>query len=246
MKLTVLRAACWWGGLASLVATCQPGSRSASQPPAVPLLEAVPVGYCPVDRQDTLSSYWAPPADLSNPSFNFTRAHRSEVVLQVHLVPASATHRPELDTLTFRALDFGHGRDRAGLNWFFDLAPRDLTSALLDVQGEPIKVFSARLYPLVVTEERPLAAGRPSVRNRYSTEYPFCPVAVAHLGDSVTYVRAYLLRGNVPQADTLYAASSTAAPRRLPHAVNLLDTTQLALLRFSLRQLRHSPTPAGY
>lgn len=188
-------------------------------------------------------------AVLANPSFDLTSAYLSEVVLHVRLVPASAARRTKLDTLVFHPVAADHGvegKGREGLNWFFDLGPRSLTSALLDAQGEPTKVFSARLYPLVVTEERQLATGRRYARNRYSTEYPFCPLAVAHLGDSVAYVRAYLLRGNVPQADTLYAASSTASPQRLPHEVNLVDTTRWALLRFSLRQLRHSVTPAGY
>lgn len=248
MKLAAIRPAGLLLGLASLLMTCHPITPE-DQMPARPLLEAVPAGYCPVDRQDTLRSYWAPTAALINPSFDFTDAHLSEVVLQVHLVPASVVHHSKLDTLVFHPVAADHGVDgegREGLNWFFDLGPQSLTSALLDAEGEPTKVFSSRLYPLVVTEERQPAVGRRYARNRYSTDYLFCPLAVAHLSDSVAYVRAYLLRGNVPQGDTLYAASSTASPQRLPHEVNLVDTTRWALLRFSLRQLRHSVTPAGY
>ncbi|MBF9221329.1 hypothetical protein [Hymenobacter ruricola] len=77
-------------------------------------------------------------------------------------------------------------------------------------------------------------------------EYPFCPVAVARVNDSVAYVRACLLRGNVPRPDTLYAASSTDPPQRLPYAADRPDTTRQVLLRLRLRQLHHSATPAGY
>jgi len=244
MKLPTLRLAGSLLGLASWLTACQPATPE-DRLAARPLLEAVPAGYCPVDRQDTLPSYWAPPTVLANPLADLTNsAYLSEAVLQVHLVPASVARHSKLDTLAFRPVAADHGVDgkgREGLNWFFDLSPQYRNSALLDAQGEPTKVFSARLYPLVVTEERQPATGR-----RYATEYPFCPLAVAHLGDSVAYVRAYLLRGNVPQGDTLYAASSTGSPQRLPHEVNLVDTTRWALLRFSLRQLRHSATPTGY
>lgn len=235
-------------GLVSLLTACHPATPE-DQLAAKPLLEAVPAGYRPIDRQDTLRSYWTTSAVLANPSFTFTSAYLSEVVLRVRLVPASAARRAKLDTLTFRPVAADHGVDgkgREGLNWPFDLGPQSLTSALLDAQGEPTKVFSARPYPLVVTEERQPDAGRRYARNRYSTEYPFYPLAVAHLGDSVAYVRVYLLRGNVPQADTLYAASSSTPPQRLPHEVDIPDTTRWTLLRFSLRQLRHSATPAGY
>jgi len=249
MKLSAICSACWVAGLAILLAACQPAAPEERRL-AVPLLESLPAGYVPINQQDTLHSYWAPPAALLNPSFDyFARTNLSEVVLQVRLVPGSAARRARLDTLAFRPVAADHGADgrgREGLNWVFDLPPRSLASALLGTQGEPTKVFSTRLYPLVVTEERQPAAGRRYTRNRYAIEYPFCPVRVAHAGDSVAYVQAYLLRGNVPQGDTLYSASSTASPLRLPHEVNLLDTTKLALLRFQLRQLRHSATPAGH
>lgn len=88
--------------------------------------------------------------------------------------------------------------------------------------------------------------GHRYTRNCYTIDYPFCPVAVAHLGDSVAYVRAYLLQANCPRPDTLYAASSGEAPQRLPHETDRLDTTRQVLLRFSLHQLRHSPNPADY
>lgn len=89
-------------------------------------------------------------------------------------------------------------------------------------------------------------AGYRYTRKRYLIDYPFCPVAVAHLGDSVAYVRAYLLQANCPRPDTLYAASSTGSAQRLPHEADRLDTTRQVLLRLSLHQLRHSLNPTGY
>ena len=245
MKLSAFCPARCLVGLAGLLAACHPASPDYSLP-AVPLLEAVPAGYRPVNQQDTLYSDWAPPATLADPSFNFTSAHRSAVLLQVRLVPASVARRSRLDTLTFYAARSGHGLNRDGLSWILDLGTRHLHSAMLDARGKPAKVFSALTYPLVVTEERVSAAGYIYVRNRYTIQYPFCPVAVARRSDSLVYVRAYLVQANVPRADTLYQDSDTALPLRLPHEADRLDTTRQALLCFRLRQLRHSATPSGY
>lgn len=231
--------------LLTVLAACRPEA-PAERLPTAPLLEAVPAGYCPTNQTDTLRSYWAPPEAYAHNSFDFIPAQLSEVVLRVQLVPASAAHGPGLDTLTFHRAGSGYKLGRAGLNWQFGLPPRWLTSALLDEQGEPVKVFSARFFPLVVTEEAVSRAGYRYTRNRYPVDYPFCPVAVAHAGDSVIYARAYLLHANLPRPDTLYAASSTGPRQRLPHAADRLDTTRQVLLRFSLHQLRHSATPAGY
>jgi len=232
--------------LALLAAACRPDAPPTEYLPAVPLLTAVPTGYRPVDQQDTLSSYWAPPEAYVHNEFAFTPAHLSQVVLRVQLVLASAARRAPLDTLTFHGAGSGYGRGREGLNWVFGLPPHSLTSALLGEQGEAVKVFSACTYPLVITEEAVNKAGQHYPRNRYTTDYPFCPVAVAHLGDSVAYVRAYLLQANRPRPDTLYAASRTGPALRLPHEADRLDTTRQVLLRFSLHQLRHSLNPAGY
>jgi hypothetical protein len=245
MKLSAVCPARWLFGLASLLAACHPTSPDHSLPD-VPLLEAVPAGYRSVNQQDTLYSDWAPPAARTSPSFDFTSAHRSAVLLQVRLIPASVARRPEFDTLTFYAMRSGHGMNRDGLSWIFDLGVRHLQSTLRDARGEPAKVFSALYYPLVVTEERVSATGYIYVRNRYTIEYPFCPVAVARRSDSLVYVRAYLVQANVPQADTLYQDSDKTPPRRLPHEADRLDTTRQALLCFRLRQLRHSVTPSGY
>lgn len=238
MRLTFLPAL-------ALLAACRPDA-PAERLPTAPLLEAVPAGYRPVEQTDTLSSYWAPPEAYVNNTFDFTPAQRSEVQLQVRLVPASAAPDPGMDTLTFHGAKSGYGLGREGLNWVFGLPPRRLTSALLDSRGEPTKIFTANLYPLVIAEESVNKAGYRYARNRYTAEYPFCPVAVARVNDSLAYVRAYLLRGNVPRPDTLYAAGRTAPPQRLPHEADRLDTTRQVLLRFSLRQLQHSATPAGY
>ncbi len=229
----------------ALLAACRPDAPT-ERLPAAPLLEAVPAGYRPVNQTDTLPSYWAPPEAYVNNAFDFTPAHRSEVQLQVQLVPASAAHGPGLDTLAFHRLSSHYGLGWKSFYWVFDVLPRRLTSALLDGQGAPAKVFTARLYSLVIVEEAVNKAGYRYTRNRYTVEYPFCPVAAARVNDSVAYVRAYLLRGNVPRPDTLYAAGRTDPPQRLPHAADQPDTTRQVLLRFRLRQLRHSLTPAGY
>jgi hypothetical protein len=229
----------------ALLAACH-SDAPAERLPTAPLLETVPAGYRPVEQNDTLSSYWAPPEAYVNNTFDFTPAQRSEVQLQVRLVPASAAQGPGMDTLTFHGAKSGYGLGQEGLNWVFGLPPRRLTSALLDSRSEPTKVFTANLYPLVIAEESVNKAGYRYTRNRYNAEYPFCPVAVARVNDSVAYVRAYLLRGNVPRPDTLYAAGRTDPPQRLPYEADRPDTTRQVLLRFSLRQLQHSATPAGY
>jgi hypothetical protein len=229
----------------ALLAACRPDA-PAERLPTAPLLETVPAGYRPVEQTDTLASYWAPPEAYVNNTFDFTPAQRSEVQLQVQLVPASAAQGPGLDTLTFHGVQSGYGLGREGLNWVFGMPPRRLTSALLTDQGAPAKAFTARLYPLVIVEESVNKAGYRYARNRYTAEYPFCPVAVARVDDSVAYVRAYLLRANVPQSDTLYAAGRTDPPQRLPYEADRPDTTRQVLLRFRLRQLQHSINPAGY
>ncbi|MBF9221328.1 hypothetical protein [Hymenobacter ruricola] len=140
------------GALAMSLAACRPDAPTERLPTA-PLLEAVPAGYRPVERTDTLSSYWAPPKAYVNNAVDFTPAHRSEVQLQVQLVPASAARVPGIDTRTFHGAKSGYGLGREGLNWVFGLPPRRLTSALLDDRGAPAKVFTARLYALVIMEE---------------------------------------------------------------------------------------------
>jgi hypothetical protein len=239
MKRTTLNC---WLLIAGLLTTCHPAERVKSLPTAR-LLEVVPPGYRPVDQQDMLYSYWAPPATLASSLFQYTDAQRSEGQLRVQLVPASAVSHAQLDTLTFYPAHSRHGLGQGGLNWVFGLGPRYLTSALLNEQGKPAKVFTARTYPLVLTEERVSKNGYQYARNRYTIDYPFCPVAVAHLSDTVAYVQTYLLRANVPQADTLYA-NHDASAQQLPHEADQLDTTRLALLRISWRQLRHSADPA--
>lgn len=229
----------------ALLAACHPDT-PAERWPTVPLLNAVPPGYRPVERTDTLLSYWAPPEAYVNHSFDFTPAQRSEVQLQVQLVPTSAAPSSGIDTLTFHRISSHYGLGWKNFSWVFGLPPRRLMSALLDNQGAPAKVFTARLHPLVIMEEAVDKAGYRYTRNRYTAEYPFCPVAAARVSDSVAYAYAYLLRGNVPQPDTLYAAGSTSLPQRLPHEADRPDTARQVLLRFRLRQLRHSATPAGY
>lgn len=231
--------------LALLVATCRPDA-PIERLPTAPLLEAVPAGYRPVAQQDTLPSYWAPPEAYVHNAFDFTPAQLSQIVLRVQLVPASAARRAPLDTLTFHRASSGYGLGQEGLNWVFGLPPRRLTSARLGERGEAVKVFSARTYPLVIAEEAVNQAGYRYTRNRYTIEYPFCPVAVVRVGDSIVYARAYLLQANLPQPDTLYAASRNGPVQRLPHEADRLDTTRQVLLRFSLHQLRHSTNPAGY
>lgn len=142
-------------------------------------------------QTDTLASYWAPPAAYTHPESAFTPAHLRQVVLRVQLVPAAA-RRPPLDTLTFHRASSGYGRGRKSLKWEFNLPPRWLTSPLLGEQGEAVEAFTSCDYPLVITEEAVNQAGYRYSRNRYTTYYPCCPVAVAHLSDSVVY--SWLLR----------------------------------------------------
>lgn len=163
----------------------------------------------------------------------------------MQLVPASTAHTAILDTLLSRPLCSSYGLAHEKLNGFFDWRPRRLTSALLDERGGSVKVFTARTYASVVTEEAVNKAGYRYDRNRYNVEYPFCPVAVARLSDSVAYVRAYLLRANCSRPDTLYAASSTGPTHRLLHEADRINTTR-QVLRLGLHRLRHSPNPAGY
>jgi hypothetical protein len=244
MRVPTSLASRWLGLLASLAA-CRPDTPT-ERLPTTPLLEAVPAGYRPVAQQDTLSSYWAPPKAYVNNGLTFTPAHLSQVVLRVQMVSASAARRAPLDTLTFHRTNSGYGLGREGLNWVFDSSPRQLTSAMLGERGEAIKVFSSRTYSLVIGEEAVNKAGYRYTRNRYTIDYPFCPVAVARLGDSVAYVRAYPLQANLPRPDTLYAADRNGPAQRLPHEADHPDTTRQVLLHFSLHQLRHSRNPAGY
>ena len=103
-------------------------------------------------------------------------------------------HYAGLDILTVGPVAANHwanGKGGKGLNWFFNGAFRSLTSALLDDRGEPTNTFSACLYPLVVTEERPPLAGRRYACSWYATEYPFYPLTLAHVERSFGWLSKY-------------------------------------------------------
>jgi hypothetical protein len=103
------------GALLAGLSACRPDA-PAERLPTVPFLEAVPAGYRPAERTDTLPSYWAPPEAYVNNTFDFTPAHRSEVQLQIRLVPASATHGLEFDTFTFHLVRSRYGVGGEGIS----------------------------------------------------------------------------------------------------------------------------------
>jgi hypothetical protein len=93
---------------------------------------------------------------------------------------------------------------------------------LLDSWGEPVKVFTSTLYPLVIVEDLVNNAGYRYIRNRYTDEYPFCPLAVAQANDSLAYVRAYLMRGGPHGLTRLVDIVGNIRSLLVPHVPILL------------------------
>ena len=229
------------GGL--LLSACRPDAPPEKPLPTAPLLEAVPAGYRAVDRQDTLDSYYAPYEAYEDSTFQLTEAHRSRALVRVRFVPASALRRSGLDTLTFRHLHTELGAvDQAGYFWHFPAETQQADSLAEDAQGQPRQLFSTASARLVLTEyRRRRNADVTYDRNSYLMDYAFQPVAIAKVSDSVVYVRAFLLRLGVPQPSVVYPDYPTSRPkRRISHVADQPDTTRMATLRLSFRQLSRS------
>ncbi|RTQ49004.1 hypothetical protein EJV47_15555 [Hymenobacter gummosus] len=111
-----------------------------------------------------------------------------------------------------------------------------------DAQGQPRQLFSTATARLILTEQRRRRrTGTTYERNAYLMDYPFQPVALAKVSDSVAYVRAYLLRARVPQPSVVYPDYPSSRPkRRIPRVADQPDTTRLATLRLSFYQLSRS------
>jgi len=238
----------------SLLGAChsdQPAQQEV--PPRLkPLLETLPAHYRPLNRQDTLASYWAPDSLLADSLFYFTPAHRSLVLMRVRFVPASAAAAAGLDTLPFRRPRFRPEEyHRLGYQWDFFPSPSTephLTKAAEDVPLRLALTYTWRYGLLEYRRWRHQAANDPRTyeRNTYLIDYPFEAAAEARVSDSVTYVRVFPMRPAQPRPDTLYAYYSYGPPmrrrtKRIPLVADQPDTTRQALLRLSFQVLHHSP-----
>ena len=219
-----------------LVGACQPDSPSTLPPRLKPLLETLPARYRPLNRQDTLTSYWAPNSLYADSLFQLTDAHRSQVLLRVRFVPASAVAAARLDTLTFRGPSTPLAEyNRPGYHWEFfrgrNWAP-DLTETPDRV---PLRLRMQYEWRLSLRESRGYE------RNSYLVDYPFETVAQARVSDSVVYIRAVPMLADQPRPDTLYPYYRGGLHhKRIPLVADAPDTTRHALLRLSFRVLHHS------
>ncbi|MGI4873790.1 MAG: hypothetical protein ACRYFX_21735 [Janthinobacterium lividum] len=224
-----------------LLAGCRP-DQSDLPPPLKPLLETLPARYRSLpDRQDTLTSYWAPDSLLLDSLFNFTSAHRSQVLLRVQRVPASVAAAARLDTLRFRRPAFRFEEyERPGYHWDFfnsQLAP----TVPETTDGVPLRMALTYSSRLALVEYQRWPGGNSYQRNDYLMDYPFGAVAEAQVSDSVVYIRAYPLLADRPRPDTLYTYYHDGPRRkRIPLVVDQPDTTRQVLLRLSFRVLQHS------
>jgi hypothetical protein len=219
-----------------LLSACRPTPPAELPPRLKPLLETLPAGYRPFDRQDTLTSYWAPDSLLADSLFQYTNAHRSQVLLRVRFVPASAVAAARLDTLTFRHPTIPLAEyDRPGYHWEFFPGHNwdpDLTETPDRV---PLRLRMQYEWRLSLRESRGYE------RNSYLVDYPFATVAQARVSDSVVYVRAVPMLADQPRPDTLYPYYRGGLHhQRIPMVADAPDTTRHALLRLSFRVLSHS------
>ncbi|UOQ53403.1 hypothetical protein [Hymenobacter cellulosivorans] len=226
-----------------LLTACHNDQPAEKPLPTGPLLDAVPTGYRPTDRQDTLESYYAPYEAYEDSTFQLDTTYRSLALVRVRFVSASTLRRTHLDTLTFRHLHTELGFDNQ-TGYFWDLTPQPNRADSLaeGADGTPLKLFSTYTVRLILTEyRRRRNTGVAYDRNSYLMDYPFQPVSVAKVSDSVLYVRAFLYRARVPQPSVVYPDYPSSRPqRRIPHVADQPDTTRLATLRFSFRQLHRS------
>ena len=225
-----------------LLGACRPDAPAELPPRLKPLLETLPARYRPLDRQDTLRSYWAPDSLLADSLFQYTNAHRSEVLLRVRFVPASAAAAAGLDTLTFRRPSFQPaGYDHPGYHWDFLSRLSPVVTTHDTTHGVPLRMALAYTARLGLLEYRRWPAGNTYERNSYLIDYPFGAVATAHVGDSVAYLRVFPMLARQPRPDTLYTYYSGGEHRqRIPLVADQPDTTRHALLRLSFRVLHHS------
>ncbi|MFD1874900.1 hypothetical protein [Hymenobacter bucti] len=234
-----------------LLGACRPDFQEL--PPRLkPLLETLPARYRPLDRQDTLESFWAPDSLLADSMFQYTNAHRSQVLLRVWFVPASVAAAARLDTLHFRRPYFRPEEyDRAGYHWdFFSgrSADPDLTETADRV---PVRLALSYSWRYMLLEYRRWSSADDSEpryydRNTYLMDYPFGAEAEARLSDSVAYIRVFPMLAHQPRPDTLYPYYAYSLPvrvlhKRIPFVADQPDTTRQALLRLSFRVLSHSP-----
>ncbi len=241
------------GGLAAVglgTSACQPDWQEL--PPRLkPLLETLPAYYRPLNRQDTLASYWVPDSLLADSLFSYTPAYRSLVLMRVRFVPASAAAAAGLDTLSFRRPYFRpEERNRPGYFWDF-YSGRSTEPDLTEAAGEvPLRLALTYTWRYGLFEQRRWrheAADDPRTyeRNAYTLDYPFGVAAEARVSDSVAYVRVFPMRPYVPRPDTLYPYTVYGPPVRhltkhIPLVADQPDTTRQALLRLSFRVLHHS------
>ncbi len=234
-----------------LLGACRPDSPPELPPCLKPLLETLSVRYRPLNRQDTLTSYWAPDSLWADSLFHLTDAHRSQLLLRVRFVPASVAATAGLDTLRFRRpasqLEL---YPQPGYHWNFyaGRSPEiDLTETADKV---PLRLALTTTWRYSLSEYRRWrheAADDPRTeeRNNYLVDYPFGVAAEARVSDSVAYVRVFPMRPRVPRPDTLYPYLAYQRPfplrhQRIPLVADQPDTTRHALLRLSFRVLHHS------
>jgi hypothetical protein len=235
----------------ALLGACRPDTPPELPPRFKPLLETLPAYYRPLNQQDTLESYWAPDSLLADSLFTFTSAYRSQVLLRVRFVPASAAAAAGLDTLRFRRPSFRLiDYKRPGYQWDFYSncsAVADLTESPEHV---PLRLALSYSWRFLLSERRrwqheDLADTLTYERNTYMINYPFEVAAEARVSDSVAYVRVFPMRPSQPRPDTLYRYLAHSLPirhrtKRIPFVADEPDTTRQALLRLSFRMLHHS------
>ncbi|RZK52021.1 MAG: hypothetical protein EOO59_14220 [Hymenobacter sp.] len=220
-----------------LLGACRPDASSEAPPRLKPLLETLPTGYRPFNRQDTLASYWAPDSLVTDSLFAFTAAHRSQVLLRVRFVPASAVAAARLDTLRFRRTTSTSLAEynRPGYCWEFFPGRYWVPDLTETPDRVPLRLRMQYEWRLSLRESRGYE------RNRYLVDYPFETVAQARVSDSVVYVRAVPMLADQPRLDTLYPYYRGGLHhRRIPMVADAPDTTRHALLRLSFRVLSHS------
>jgi hypothetical protein len=234
-----------------LLGACRPDSSQELPPRLKPLLQTLTARYRALDRQDTLTSYWAPDSLWADSLFALTDAYRSQVLMRVQFVPASGAAAAGLDTLRFRR---PYSRFEAyphpGYHWDF-YSGRSQEPALTETADKvPLRLALTTTWRYTLSENRRWlheAADDPRTeeRNTYLIDYPFEVAAEARVSDSVAYVRVFPMRPRVPRPDTLYPYLAYHRPfplrhQRIPVVADQPDTTRQALLRLSFRVLHHS------
>jgi hypothetical protein len=214
-----------------------------------PLLETLPAHYRPLNRQDTLASYWIPDSVATDSLF--TPSYRSQIVMRVQFVPASVAAATRLDTLRFRqpALQAEEYK-RPGYHWNFSSSRSPVTDLTTAAQDVPLHLALSYLWSFTLLERRRWRYQDPDdartyERNEYTMIYPFGVAAAARVSDSVAYVRVFPMRPHQSRPDTLYSYYAHGLPiqlraKRIPCVADQPDTTRQALLRLSFRVIQHS------